>query len=77
MSPKKSLSRRQFLVGLQAAAVTVVAASCAPQPTPAPAASPKPAATEAAAAKPAATAAPAPKAKQIVRFTMFGHPNMV
>ena len=77
MNPKKSLSRRQFLVGLQAVAVTAVAVSLCPAAHPTPAAAPKPAATEAAAAKPAATAAPAPKTKQIVRFTMFGHPNMV
>ena len=68
---KNGLSRRAFL---RTTAVTVAGAAlaaCGATATPTPA--PKP--TAAGAAPVAAT--PAPKAKQIVKFTMFGHPNMV
>ncbi|MBI2938881.1 MAG: extracellular solute-binding protein [Chloroflexi bacterium] len=72
VSPRKTTSRRAFLLGTAGLASAAVLAACAPAPTPTPVPAPKPAAPAptAAPAKPAeqpkpaaptATAAPAPK----------------
>jgi multiple sugar transport system substrate-binding protein len=73
---KTKLSRKEFLklAGLGAAGAAL--AACASQPTQAPA----PIATEQTAAEPDAvqpTKASPPPEKQVVTFTMYGHPNMI
>jgi multiple sugar transport system substrate-binding protein len=77
MTQRPSLSRRQFLRAISAGAAASVLAACggstsapeAAQPTSDPA---QPAATQA----PAAEAPASTGAKQVVRFTMFGHPQI-
>ena len=63
---KRQLTRREFLALTGSAITAAVLAGCA-----APTAAPPPQAA------PTPTQPAPPKAKQIVRFTMFGHPGMV
>jgi multiple sugar transport system substrate-binding protein len=71
MDSKSNLSRRAFLRVSAATVAGAALAACGATATPT--ATPKPAAPVPA----VATAVPAPKVKQTIRFTMFGHPNMV
>lgn len=64
-----NLSRREFLRMASVAVTGAALAACGAKPTPTPV---PPTAT-----KPAAAATPVPAQKQVVRFTMYGHPGMV
>jgi multiple sugar transport system substrate-binding protein len=67
---KPRLSRREFLQRLGLGAAGALLTACGGQP------SAQPGATAAAAAQPSAAAPGAAQQKQVVRFTMFGHPQL-
>jgi len=73
---KRSLSRREFLQRVSVSAAGVALAACGSAPAPAPDQAAQ-ATSGSASSEPAPTTAAPAAEKQVVRFTMFGHPGLV